>query len=74
MDMELHALPDDWSLRALGDVERSTGSTFYYEYNLVDRAGNFLIDRAGDFLIGRTAETSYPQLLHAMPDDFNLRG
>ena len=70
--MQLTALPDDWSLNALGDTDRSAGTTILVEYYLVDEAGNFLVDTAGNFLVGMATESVYPQMLHALPDDFAL--
>lgn len=71
MNLTLHALPDDWTLHANGDLERLEQG-FPFAYFLVDTAGNFLVDTAGNFLIGYYTDTMYPQILNALPDDFRL--
>lgn len=72
VEIDLHAIQDDWSLRADGDTERSAGQTFVYEYYLTDTAGNRLTDPSGNYLVARNSETKYPQVLHALPDDFTM--
>lgn len=89
--MELHALPDDFALSALGanqyalnalpddftlladaDTERSPGTVLTFVYYLTDTLGNILTDPSGNRLIGMVTGTVYPQILHALPDDFGL--
>jgi len=70
--IELHALQDDWTLNADADTDRSTGSVFYFSYNLTDPSGNKLKDPLGNYLVGLQSSTMYPQFLHALPDDFSL--
>lgn len=72
MNLTLNALPDDFTLHANGDLERSAGITYPEAYFLVDTEGNFLVDTEGNFLIGYFKETVYPQILNALPDDFRL--
>ena len=71
--MLLHALPDDFKLNALDDVERSTGTDFFELVYLTDELGNRLTDESGNYLVGYLSSTVYPQILHALPDDFRLR-
>lgn len=71
--MELHALADDFNLNALGDTERSGGTTIYIPAYLTDPSGNRLTDPSGNYLIGNYEELVYPQVLHAIQDDFSLR-
>lgn len=68
----LHAMADDWSLNALADTERSDGLSANFLYYLTDELGNYLTDESGNRLVGYEAETVYPQMLHALPDDFVL--
>lgn len=70
--ISLFALPDDFNLLADADTERSTGLTLIFGYYLTDPAGNYLTDPSGNRLMGMTSGTIYPQVLHALPDDFNL--
>lgn len=72
MDLTLTAPADDWDLNAVGDVERDTGTLFSYSYYLTDPFGNYLTDPFGNRLIGSSSSFQYPQILHALPDDFNL--
>lgn len=69
---ELHAIQDDWNLRADADTERSEGMDFAFDYYLTDTAGNYLTDTAGNRLIARANVESFPQILHAIQDDWNL--
>lgn len=71
--MLLHALPDDFKLNARDDTARSTGTEFLELVYLVDELGNNLTDESGNFLVGYFSSTVYPQILHALPDDFRLR-
>jgi hypothetical protein len=68
----LHTVQDDWNLRANADTERSEGMGFLFDYYLTDTAGNYLTDTAGNRLIARDATTLYPQVLHAVQDDWKL--
>lgn len=70
--MLLHSIPDDFSLHALWDTERSTGTAFVAQYYITDTLGNILTDPSGNRLAGYTLVTLYPQKLHAIPDDFSL--
>ena len=70
--MNLHALPDDFRLTALADTERDAGRDFRFPYYLTDPDGNKLTDPDGNYLIVAVAETLYPQILNAFPDDFRL--
>jgi hypothetical protein len=76
MDMILHALPDDWNLNANRDsVERGAYLVdIAFPYYLTDPAGDRLTDPAGNYLIGYELQSFAPQVLHALPDDFNLNG
>lgn len=68
----LTALPDDFSLLADADTDRSPGLTLIFAFYLTDTLGNILTDPSGNRLMGMTSGTIYPQMLHALPDDFNL--
>lgn len=72
MDLTLHAHADDWKLNAVWDTERDSGHSFVYLYYLTDTLGNYLTDPQGNRLVGREYATQYPQMLHALPDDFVL--
>lgn len=72
VQIELHTVQDDWKLRADADTPRSSGQNFSFDYYLTDTAGNYLTDTAGNRLVGRSYSFLYPQILHAIQDDFNL--
>lgn len=68
----LSALPDDFKLNALGDTERSAGLSLVLQYFMVDSSGNFMVDSSGNFMVALDYGFVYPQMLHALPDDFKL--
>ena len=72
MNLTVRAFADDWKLNANGDTERDEGKSFVYIYYLTDPQGNYLTDPQGNRLVGREYATQYPQILHALPDDFIL--
>lgn len=72
MNTDLHTSQDDFRLNALGDTERSAGLNAAYTYYLTDPDGNRLTDTEGNYLTAYFFDTVYPQMLHALPDDFNL--
>lgn len=72
MDITLHALQDDWTLHANADTTRSTGTSIVSYAYLTDPSGNKLTDTAGNYLVAGYLETVYPQVLHALQDDFTL--
>ena len=72
MNLELNSVRDDFTLNANGDLERSAGITYPYEYFLIDPDGNFLTDPDGNFLVAYFEDTLYPQVLTALADDFTL--
>lgn len=72
MEMVLHALADDWNLNANGDTERGSVVLAQFGYYLTDPQGNRLTDPSGNYLVGYQSVSYYPQILHALPDDFNL--
>lgn len=72
--LDLHALPDDFQLNANADTERGTDvhTVTLGPYYLVDELGNYLVDELGNRLIAYDTENVYPQILHTLPDDFQL--
>jgi hypothetical protein len=72
MGYTLHTAQDDFSLHANADTERGAGVIQSFTANLTDASGNKLTDASGNYLTAVYAETIYPQILHALPDDFAL--
>lgn len=72
MDMTLHAIQDDFNLRADADTERGSNVAFPYSYYLTDPSGNYLTDPSGNRLIAYYNDLISPQQLHSVQDDFKL--
>ena len=74
MNSSLTALNFDEQLNALPDADRGAKYTFTEQIFLVDAAGDFLTDASGNFLVTTTRTTAYPQMIHALSEDFKLTG
>jgi len=47
---DLHSIPDDFQLHALGNTKQSTGLEIVSYYYLTDPSGNYLVDVAAERL------------------------
>lgn len=70
----LHALPDDFNLNALDDTPRGEAAFLSFTYTLTAPNGDILTDTLGNHLTGIELVEVFPQILNALPDDFNLNG